>query len=187
MKNICIFLLFLLYTISIFFVENYIVLGSVALLNIVLMVLTKMHFSKVIQNLLKIGIVVLLAFVFNFIMAGLNWAILTSVRLLLVCNMTYIILKIVPLNGLATVIERLCFPLKIFKINTKDIGLIVSIGIAFIPILKEELMQTRFALKAKGVNFNIRNILFYLKPTLVQVFKRVNEIEFALKAKGYVA
>lgn len=87
--------------------------------------------------------------------------------------------------SLANVIEKLLFPLKIFKINPRDIGLMVTIAISFLPILINTFEQTIFAMKAKGMKVNLTNGNILLKPIFISTLKRVNEIEFSLKAKGY--
>jgi energy-coupling factor transport system permease protein len=94
---------------------------------------------------------------------------------------------------IANAIETLFFPLSFFqnhknKFNTitpKDIGLMVSIAVAFIPIIKNDFFNVRSALKSKGLKIGIRNFKYVLKPFLFLVLSRTNDITNALKAKAY--
>ena len=185
MKNIIIFLLFILYSTVVFFINSHFILGGLFIFHVLLIIILRINIVKAIVNILKIGIFILIAAITNYIILNLEEAVLVSVKLILVCNMTYIFSRKFKTKDLAEVIEKLCYPLKLFKINPKDVGLVVSIAIAFIPILREEVTQTTFALKAKGVKINLKNGSLILRPIFIGIFKRVNELEFALRAKGY--
>ena len=89
----------------------------------------------------------------------------------------------------ATVMEDLAHPLKLFGINPKDLGLLVTIAISFIPILREELERIKYVLLVKGFKVNtiniVKNMNIVFKPLFVSIMERINEIEYSLKAKGY--
>ena len=76
-------------------------------------------------------------------------------------------------------------PLRVFKINTDDIKILVCISLSMIPILKKDLYEIKEACKAKNINFTIQNIKYILLKFCVSIMKRVNELEEALIAKGY--
>ena len=124
------------------------------------------------------------------IVSGVSYGMLIGIRLILVCNMTYIFAKKMTPQKMQYVIETILKPLKIFKIDSKEIGIIVCIGIAFIPILQKEIIDLKYALKAKGFNPNFRNIIkkpnYILAPLITSIVKRVGEIEMSLLSKGYV-
>jgi energy-coupling factor transport system permease protein len=90
----------------------------------------------------------------------------------------------------AKVIEDIFYPLKIFKVEPKNIGIIISIALAFIPILKKELEDLKYLLKIKGFKvtfFNIlKNISLVSKPFFVSILRKVNDLENTLLIKGYV-
>lgn len=86
-------------------------------------------------------------------------------------------------------ITNILYPLKLFKINTKDISLIVGIGINFMPILIREYIVIKEAQKSKGYVFKIKKVKQYCLcifiPYLSNCFKKVDEIALALQVKGY--
>ena len=189
LKNIVKFILFLIYTISIFFIKNYILLTLILFINISLMLISKININKAIKNLIKLMPFILFTVVINIIFVDLKFAILIGVRLILVCNISYVFSKTISYTEFGEVIEKLLFPLKIFKVNPKEIGIIITIALSFMPILKDELLQIKNSLKAKGMNMTninlIKNANLIFKPFFVSVLQRINEVEMSLRAKGY--
>lgn len=84
-------------------------------------------------------------------------------------------------TNLANAIEILVYPLKIFKVKPKEIGLIICMAVVFIPILKNELIEIKDALYIKGT----KKIRYILKVFFISVLQRIDELEISLKAKAY--
>lgn len=84
-----------------------------------------------------------------------------------------------------SVIQNMLYPLKIFKINPENIGMMMRIAFCVLPILKTEIEQKRYALKAKGMEPKLSNITIMIKPLLISILRRTNEMEKSLEAKGY--
>jgi len=189
MKNLIKFILFLIYTIGIFFIKNYIVLGLIVVFNIILILALKINISNAIKNLVKLLPFILFTVLINILLAELKFAILMGVRLVLVCNLTYTFSKTISNTEIGDVIQKLVYPLKIFKINPREIRLMVTIALSFIPIMRAEFSQIKNVLKVKGIKPTKLNLLKKLnlifRPFLVSVLQRLNEIEMSLKAKGY--
>lgn len=190
MKSAIKLLILLTYTIVVFFIENYITLTIIAFANIILMILFKVPKLKAIKNIYFLSFFILFTAIINFFLAGMNTAILITVRLVLVCNFTYIFKFVFSPMEIAKSIEIICMPLKIIGINPKDLSLIISIALTFIPIIAHEFMQIKYALKVKGVKTtginNIKSIKYMMKPLMYGILKRTNELEYAIKAKGYI-
>ena len=89
------------------------------------------------------------------------------------------------------VVETLLKPLKIFKIDSKEIGIMVCIGVAFIPIIQKQISEIKLSLKSKGFDLRFWNIIkkpnYILVPLLTSIIKRVGEIEQSLLSKGYIS
>lgn len=189
MKNLIKFILFLIYTIGIFFISNYLVLGIIAIFNIILMLLIKINIKNAGNNILKLLPFILFTIIVNILFADLEFGLLIGVRLTLVCNLSYIFSKTITYSEFGEIVEKLVYPLKIFGINPKEIGLVTTIAISFVPIMKSEILQLKNVLKIKGIkptNFNlIKNSNLIFKPFFVSVLQRLNEVEMSLKAKGW--
>ena len=133
------FILFLIYTVGVFYIANYWFLVAIVCVNIGGMLLNKISLKGALKNLAGIGIFILFTVVINVFLMGIQDAILVGIRLLIVCNGTYIFTKLLSTLEIAETIQSLLTPLKLLKINTQNIGIIISIAMAFIPILTKEL------------------------------------------------
>lgn len=189
MKNLIKFTLFLIYTVGIFFIKNYIMLGIIAIFNIILMLTIKINIKTAINNLIKLLPFILFTIVINILFADLNFGILIGIRLILVCNLSYIFSKTMTYTEFGDVIEKLMYPFKIFGVNPKEVSLVITIALSFMPIMKNEFEQMKNVLKVKGIkptNFNLlKNLSLIFKPFFVSVLQRLNEIEMSLNAKGW--
>lgn len=189
MKNLIKFVLFLIYTVGIFFIKNYIALGAIAIFNIILILVLKINILNSVKNLVRLLPFIVFTVVINILFAELKFAILMGVRLVLVCNLTYTFSRTISNTEIGDVIEKLVYPLKIFKINPREIGLMVTIALSFIPIMKAEFSQIKNVLKVKGIKPTklnlLKNLNLIFRPFFVSVLQRLNEIEMSLKAKGY--
>lgn len=89
------------------------------------------------------------------------------------------------LHGIADTIKAIFSPLKLFKVNTDDIKVMVCISLSVIPILKKDLYELKEACKSKNITFNVKNMKIVLAKFFLSLISRVNEIEESLIAKGY--
>ena len=189
MRNLIKFILFLIYSVGVFFVEDYRVLALILVFNISLMMIAKIRLKNALDNTIKLLPFILFTIAINTIFADLRFSILIGVRLVLVCNLSYVFSKTISYMEFAEVIEKVVYPLKVFGINPKEIGLMVSIALSFVPIMKNEFSQIRNVLKVKGIKLTVFNLLknsgLVFKPFFISVMQRLNEIEMSLKAKGY--
>lgn len=185
------FILFIAYTISVFFIKSYFILGIVCTINIILMLLLKENFKRAIFSIFKLMPFIAFTAGINMIISGISYGLLIGIRLILVCNMTYIFAKKMTPHKLQYVIETLLKPLKIFKIDSREIGIIVCIGTTFIPIIQREIQEIKYAINAKGYEINLRNVIrkpnYILVPLITMIIKKINDIEASLLSKGYVS
>lgn len=189
MKNLIKFILFLIYSVGVFFIEDYMILALVFVFNISLMIIAKINLKNAFNNTIKLLPFILFTIAINIIFMDLKSSILIGIRLILIRNLTYIFSKTISYMEFARVIEKMVYPLKLFGINPEETGLIVIIALSFIPIIKNEFDQIRNVLKVKGIKpttFNmLKNLGLIFKPFLISVMQRINEIETSLRAKGY--
>ena len=115
MKNAITFLVFLAYVTLIFFMPNNIWLASFAVVNLILMLLIKVNFKKAIINLTKYLPFILFTFIFNILLDNYINAIWMAVKLLLVCNATYIYSRTITVAQLAKTVRTICKPLEVLE------------------------------------------------------------------------
>ncbi len=193
MKNVIKFLLFLIYATIIFLIPNNLLLICPFIINllafVILKVATKTKLQKIakkaIKNLLKFFPFIFLTFIINCLLDTYINATWMALKLLLVCNITFIYSQTTTFAEVAKTVRIICTPLKLFKINPEEIEVLVAIGLSMIPILKKELIEVKEACKAKNIKFSLSNIKIILSKSLTSFLKRVNEIDEALVEKGY--
>lgn len=120
LKVLC-FISFLVYASFIFFIKTPILLGVILIINILLMILLKINIKKAIVFCLKLMPFILFTAIFNLIYGGIELSVLIALRLILVCNITYIFSQKQTPRSLGYTIEKVLTPLKVFKVNTKEI------------------------------------------------------------------
>lgn len=188
MKNLILLLLFIAYTTSIFFISNWIVFLGFICINLMLILAFKLSFRRVFVNLYKVTPIILITFIFNLLFGYLEEAILISIRLYIVCNMTFIFTYKMGTTNILIALENLFLPLKILGISPTDLSLMINIAITFIPVIFRELEQTSLALKNKGLkSYSISSMKYTFKLLIISIFKKTNEIELTLKNKNYIA
>lgn len=191
MLDIIGFLLFIAYTIIVFLIKDYYLIAIICICNFILMIILKVNKKGALLAILKLMPVIIFTSTINMIISGVSFGMIIGIRLILVCNMTYIFFRKMTPHKLQYVIETLLKPLKIVKIDSKEIGIIVCIGTAFIPIIQKEVQELKYSLKAKGYKINFINIIknpnYILIPLMTGIIKRVNHLEASLLSKAYTA
>lgn len=183
-------ILFLIYASLIFFINEYYLLGIIFLVNLFLMLILRVKASKAISFIIKLMPFILFTGILNLILGDLHLGIIITIKLILVCNITFIFSKNMTPKKIQTAIENIFFPLKVFKINPRNIGIMVSISIAFIPIMQSEIQNLKYSLKAKGFRLNLKNMIrkpeVALIPLITSILKKTDEIEQSMISRGFM-
>lgn len=187
MKNLILLLMFIAYTTSIFFISDWIVILACIFINLILILAFKIPFKRVLDNLYKFTFVVAITFIFNILFGYIKEAILISIRLYIVCNITFIFTYKMGTTNILISLEKLFTPLKILGISPTDLTLLINIAITSIPIFLREIEQSTLALQNKGLKrYSISSIKYTLKFLLISIFRKTNSIEMTLKSKNYL-
>lgn len=191
MLTVIAFISFLIYASTIFFIENYYFLEIVFAVNLVLMLIFNISYKKTALFLTKLLPFIAFTGIVNLILGGMELGLLISIRLILVCHITYIFSEKMTPQKIQYSIEKILLPLKLFKINTREIGIMVAISISFIPIIQKEIQNLKYSLTSKGFQMNFRNFIkrpnVIIVPLITSIIKRTTEIEESLISRGYVA
>ena len=185
MKNLIKLILFIAYLISIFYIHNFTILLIILTFNFILMLALKLHITAFLRQLLLLTPFLILTTVINSFTSNIEYGFFILLRLVVAYCITFIFVNKVTINQITNAIEKLLFPLKLFKIDITKISLIISISISILPSLLDEINQKLESLKAKGFKINIFNMIVILRPLFVSILLRTNEFEDALIAKGF--
>lgn len=185
MKNVFKLLFFIVYMITVFSFKNCIFLGIYIIINFTISKIFNVKFLEFLKNIKTIIFLVLFTTIINIIFGNIKNGIILGIRILIAYNFTCIFSAAFDISEFSQTIEIILKPLYAFKINVKDICLIISITLCMLPILSEELKQTKDSLKSKGYKFKLNNLDLYIKPIMISILKRTDEIEKTLIVKGY--
>ncbi len=184
-KNIIKFLIFIIYTIAIFFIKNPVLIFVLFMIDIILFFICKLDYKNLLYNLKWASFIIIFTVVINIIFDSLYTGILFGIRLVICYFTTYIFSKNMKIFELAEVIETLFYPLKIFKINSSEIGIIISIAVCMIPVLRSEIYTINNSLISKGQRRGISFIKNAAKPLMISILKKTDDMEKSLTAKAY--
>lgn len=109
--------------------------------------------------------------------------------LLILCN---ILNATTPPIEITKSVENIILPLKLFKVPTEQLALIITVAIQFVPTLFEEADMIKKAQTARGAKFDSRRlkdkaiaVIPMVVPIFVSAFRRADELSLAMEARGY--
>ena len=204
-------LLTILFVVSIFFIKSYFGFMLTAAVLIFVVLVARLPIMSVLKSVRGILFIVIITAIINLFFIkdgevlvesgiivitknGVHTTIKMVLRLvLLISGASLLSLTTTPVQ-LADGIESLMSPLKLIKVPVRDIAMIMSIALRFIPTLFEETNKIIAAQKARGASFDTgglfaraKALLPVLIPLFVNSFRRADELAFAMDARCYNA
>lgn len=124
---------------------------------------------------------------------GLFFAIFILLRLVIIVTLSTILTITTKPTDLNLGLERVLKPLKIVKVNTEEIAMIIGISLRYIPTLLDEANKIILAQASRGVDFQegkikdkIVQIVSLLVPMFIISFQRSDELANAMEARCFV-
>lgn len=199
----------LLFMVGIFFVTSFAVFGLIAVFLLLVVSCSKVPLGSVLKSVKGIFVLLLFTAVLNLFFTkrgtllwswwvleiydeGIKFAAKMLLRLtLLVIGSNLLTLTTTPVD-LTHAIECLLAPLNVVRFPVRDLALIMSLTLSFIPGLIEETDRIVRAQKARGADFDTGNIVKRAKafipiliPLLVGGFRRADELANAMNSRCY--
>lgn len=123
---------------------------------------------------------------------GVRLSILMFLRLTLLVTLSSLLTLTTSPMQLTDGIEHLLRPLRIFKVPSHEIAMMMSIAIRFIPTFAEETDKIIKAQTARGADFESGNLIMRAKamipllvPLFVSAFRRADELATAMDSRCY--
>lgn len=124
---------------------------------------------------------------------GILQAVFIMTRLIIIITLSTILTLTTKPTDLNLGLEQILKPLKIIRINSEEIALIISIALRYIPTLLDEANKIMLAQASRGVDFSegkfkdkIMQIISLLVPMFIISFKRSDELANAMEARNFV-
>ena len=183
-------LLFILYTFLIFQIKNNMIVLFCLVVQVIFIFALNINKRKFISNFYSIVPFLLFTIIFNVIFNGdYLEPLVIGVKILIAWGATNILAQKMPTVVLANAVANLLYPFKFLGLDLKEVALIITIAISFIPILSKELSEIKNALIAKNFEFSLKNLLtrpqIFIVTYINAVFNRIDEIEKSLIAKAF--
>lgn len=97
-----------------------------------------------------------------------------------------------PPSTLVAALEKLLRPLKILRVPTQDLAVMVSMALRFVPTFSEEYNRMKTArlarggdLKGKGIFRRLKTAISIVVPLILSAFRRADDLAAAMEARGY--
>lgn len=204
-------ILTILFVVAIFFIKSYFGFMLTAAVLICIILLARLPMASVLKSVRGILFIVLFTAVLNLFLIKdgdilVQWKVFTITKngvhttikmvlrlVLLISGASLLSLTTTPV-ALADGLEGLMKPLSYIRVPVRDIAMIMSIALRFIPTLFEETNKIISAQKARGASFDTGGIFARAKallpvliPLFVNSFRRAEELAFAMDARCYNA
>lgn len=198
----------LLFIISIFFIESFLVYIPVAILVLATILVAKLPLKLILKSLKSIMFIVLMTVVLNIFLTpgeiifkfwifsvtieGIRISLFMAIRIvLLIMGTTVLTLTTSPI-ALADGLEYAMKPLEKIKFPSHAIAMMMTIALRFIPTILEEMDKIVKAQTSRGADFESGNLLKRAKnlvpllvPLFINAFRRADELAIAMEARCY--
>ena len=175
--NSLLLILFIIFSLIIIFISNIYVLLGLFLLSLFGIIIFKVK----IQGLKGTLIFFLFIFVLNALLLSLFDSTIILLRLIIMYLLINLLVKKIGVLEIAGTISRI--------FHSKDLYLIISIALTFIPIFRDEIMDIKKSLIAKNFEWRFINILKNSKIIVItffhNLFMKVDILEKVILSKGY--
>ena len=195
---------------TIFVSKTYIGFAMCAVLSVLFILLSKIHFSTIIKSLKPIVIVLAFTVIANVFWTkgdtllldlgfakiyreGIIYACMMALRIICLIISTFVLLTYTTSPvALTDAVERLLSPLAKLKLPVSEFSMMMSIALRFIPTLLRETEKIMLAQKARGADFETGSLLKRVKalvpilvPLFVSSFRRADELANAMECRLY--
>lgn len=113
-------------------------------------------------------------------------------HMLAVTLLSVIFIRTTTSVGIMKSMEFYLRPLRIIGVPTRDLALIMSIALQFIPVFFADIDRIRRAQIARGADFSsgsltdrIRGVLPLIIPAFISAFRRADDLALAIEARGF--
>ncbi len=130
--------------------------------------------------------------IFHLSIKGMRQGFIVVMNVVLILILGNLLTSTTSATQITTALESLMKPLKLIGVPTEDVAMIISVAIAYIPVLIEETQAIKMAQTARGARFESRKLseraVSYIPlvvPIFIAAFRRADELSLAMEARGY--
>ncbi len=155
---------------------------------LIMVALAKLDFKDLARNMqpfYSIFIFILLMYII-FSPAQLKQGFIAIWRFLMLIIISLLLTFTTAISNIAAAIEKLSKPLKIFNINPRNLAIMISITIRFVPVMFINLEKLKEAMLARLANFKkLKYIKLIMLVLLGRMFKSASSLSDAMHSRMY--
>jgi energy-coupling factor transport system permease protein len=94
--------------------------------------------------------------------------------------------------AIATALQRLCKPLRLFRVPVDELAMLITLALTFLPLIREQVRTVIDAQLARGTDLRhgpletrFRAVLSLYNPIIAANLRRAGELATAMEARGY--
>jgi len=179
------FILLFIYVVVIFLANSLASICIIGLINLIIALLFKIKFRKMLNDMIGVCVFSIFVFLVNLFSISLIESIMIAMKLIFCYNIIYIFSKIFTPLQLIEMLEKILSHTRISGQQNGELGILICAVISFIPIFIQEMKLVLYSMRAKCVCLGIKNFYLIIAPMLNSSVKRTNDVELALRLKGY--
>ena len=171
-----------------FLIKEYTFLIITGCFILLLILISKIKIKNILKNIkpfLFFFIFILLMY-FLFSKEEFNQGVIVIWRFILLIVLSSILTFSTSISQLVYALEKLFTPLKIFNISPRNIAVMVSATIRFIPLLFLEANKIKDAQSSRGANLKkVKHIIGLINPLLRKTFNKASNLADAMESRCY--
>ena len=187
------FISILLIIIVAFFINNIICSLILLFISILNILMSNVPIIKYIKNILSMKVLLIFIIIINIIFKNQIYNILLIIfQLIIIILNTSLLMFTTKQNDLTIVLEKLLFPLKLFKINNRKIALMLSLALRFIPdilLLSDKMIKSQAGRGIDYYNGSFKEKIMALKamliPLIINSVRKSNMIADVMEIRLY--
>ncbi|SES20549.1 energy-coupling factor transport system permease protein [Gracilibacillus ureilyticus] len=197
------------YVIIVFFANNTLSYGLLAIFAIWTIFLSKLSLTYILKGITPIWFFIIFSFLIHLFFTndgdiiwqlsglkiysgGLVKGLTISLRFLLLIMVTSLLTLTTSPMEITDALENLLSPLQKWKFPVHELALMLSISLRFIPTLMDELDKISKAQASRGVDLRTGSlksrmyaVIPLLVPLFISAFRRAEDLAMAMEARGY--
>lgn len=174
--------------ILIFLIDDFLKTAIFSFFIIIVILLSKIEIKNLIKSLRPFFFIFIFIFLMYLIFSRnkLEQGIFTLWRFLMLITISLILTFTTTISHMVIAIEKLIKPLKIPKIKPRNIAVMISITIRFIPVMFLNLEKLKEAMLARLANFKkSKHIKLIMLALLDRMFKSASNLSNAMQSRLY--
>lgn len=185
------FLRFVVFIVSVFIAKNPQCFVFATLFLLITILISNIPLGYILKGVWGVRYYVLLciglSLISDFSSRGLVKSLFLCVKLVMLITSASMFTLTTSISHISDTFEWLLTPLKCIGVPVRDVAVMLSIAIRFLPVLAEEAEHILYAQRARGAKIGFKNTIPLIIPIFASAIRRASDLSDALKARAYGA